>query len=87
MQYIRRKDYGYNTQEIELFKGVNGFGFSIAGGIGNQHIPGDNGIYITKIQEKGAAQTDSRLQVGQKLLAVKNLFVSMYSKYIIFTFL
>ena len=35
--------------EVELFKGSKGLGFTIAGGIGNQHIPGDNGIYVTKV--------------------------------------
>lgn len=48
-----------------------GLGFSIAGGIGNQHIPGDNSIYITKIIEGGAAQKDGRLQIGDRLLAVR----------------
>jgi disks large protein 1 len=46
-------------------------GFSIAGGIGNQHIPGDNGIYVTKIMEGGAAHVDGRLSIGDKLLNVK----------------
>lgn len=47
-----------------------GLGFSIAGGVGNQHIPGDNSIYVTKIIEGGAAQKDGRLQVGDRLLMV-----------------
>jgi len=47
-------------------------GFSIAGGIGNQHIPGDNGIFVTKIMDGGAAQVDGRILVGDKLVAVKN---------------
>lgn len=47
-----------------------GLGFSIAGGVGNQHIPGDNSIYVTKIIEGGAAHKDGRLQIGDKLLAV-----------------
>ncbi|XP_053212722.1 disks large homolog 1-like isoform X2 [Panonychus citri] len=66
----RRKDV-----VIELLKGDKGLGFSIAGGIGNQHIPGDNGIYVTKIMEYGAAHLDGRLQVGDRLIAVnsKNL--------------
>jgi len=59
--------------EIELTKGNKGLGFSIAGGSGNQHIPGDNGIYITKIMDGGAAQVDGRLQVGDKLVLVRNL--------------
>ena len=65
----------YQVVEIELIKGNKGLGFSIAGGIGNQHIPGDNGIYVTKIMDSGAAHLDGRLDVGDKLLAVneKNL--------------
>lgn len=58
--------------ELELLKGTKGLGFSIAGGIGNQHIPGDNGIYVTKIMDGGAAQADGRLCVGDKLVAVQN---------------
>ncbi|KAL7032042.1 hypothetical protein ACKWTF_007202 [Chironomus riparius] len=57
--------------ELELVKGDKGLGFSIAGGIGNQHIPGDNGIYVTKIMEGGAAHVDGRLSIGDKLLNVK----------------
>lgn len=48
----------------------SGLGFSIAGGVGNQHIPGDNSIYVTKIIEGGAAHKDGRLQIGDKILAV-----------------
>ncbi|CRL04553.1 CLUMA_CG017624, isoform B [Clunio marinus] len=59
------------TTEIDLIKGDRGLGFSIAGGIGNQHIPGDNGIYVTKIMEGGAAFVDGRLSIGDKLLNVK----------------
>lgn len=63
--------------EIELVKGGAGLGFSIAGGVGNQHIPGDNGIYVTKIMAGGAAHRDGRLRVGDKLLMVKNTSVSV----------
>uniref|UniRef100_A0A336KHY1 CSON010760 protein n=1 Tax=Culicoides sonorensis TaxID=179676 RepID=A0A336KHY1_CULSO len=58
--------------EIELVKGTKGLGFSIAGGIGNQHIPGDNGIYVTKVMEGGAAHADGRLAVGDKLCGVRH---------------
>lgn len=66
---------GSQVTEIELIRGNKGLGFSIAGGLGNQHIPGDNGIYVTKILEYGAAHVDGRLDVGDKLVAVngKNL--------------
>lgn len=49
-----------------------GLGFSIAGGVGNQHIPGDNSIYVTKIIDGGAAQKDCRLHVGDRLLMVSS---------------
>lgn len=67
--------------EIELVKGGSGLGFSIAGGLGNQHIPGDNGIYVTKIMAGGAAHRDGRLRVGDKLLMVKNTSVSCVRTY------
>ena len=47
-----------------------GLGFSIAGGMGNQHVPDDDGIYITKIIDGGAAQMDGRLKVGDKIVRV-----------------
>lgn len=74
-QYVRRRRHT-QLMEIELIKGNKGLGFSIAGGIGNQHIPGDNGIYVTKIMDGGAAQVDGRLVVGDKLVAVRNAVVS-----------
>ena len=51
-----------------------GLGFSIAGGKGNQHVPNDDGIYITKIIDGGAAQQDGRLQVGDKIVRVSDWF-------------
>ncbi|XP_068687248.1 disks large homolog 1-like isoform X1 [Montipora foliosa] len=60
------------TEEIVLTKGTKGLGFSIAGGKGNQHVPNDDGIYITKIIDGGAAQQDGRLQVGDKIVRVND---------------
>ncbi|XP_052455520.1 discs large homolog 1-like protein isoform X11 [Carassius gibelio] len=69
--YVRRKKaVTEKIMDLKLVKGPKGLGFSIAGGVGNQHIPGDNSIYITKIIEGGAAHKDGRLQIGDKLLAV-----------------
>ena len=75
LQSVRRRRQPRSPRivEIELCKGNKGLGFSIAGGSGNQHIPGDNGIYITKIMDGGAAQVDGRLAVGDKLILVRNL--------------
>ncbi|XP_043927091.1 disks large homolog 2 isoform X3 [Protopterus annectens] len=71
--YVRRRRPVLETViEIKLIKGPKGLGFSIAGGIGNQHIPGDNSIYVTKIIEGGAAQKDGRLEIGDRLLMVNN---------------
>uniref|UniRef100_A0A8D2ZRN8 Disks large-like 2 n=1 Tax=Scophthalmus maximus TaxID=52904 RepID=A0A8D2ZRN8_SCOMX len=71
--YVRRRRPMLETIiEIKLIKGPKGLGFSIAGGVGNQHIPSDNSIFVTKIIDGGAAQKDGRLQVGDRLLMVNN---------------
>ncbi|KAJ8266195.1 hypothetical protein GJAV_G00127580, partial [Gymnothorax javanicus] len=70
---LRRKPAAERVTEIKLIKGPKGLGFSIAGGVGNQHIPGDNSIYVTKIIEGGAAHRDGRLQIGDKILAVNSV--------------
>ncbi|KAJ8368312.1 hypothetical protein SKAU_G00083400 [Synaphobranchus kaupii] len=76
--YVRRRRPVLETvSEIKLIKGPKGLGFSIAGGVGNQHIPGDNSIYVTKIIDGGAAQKDGRLQVGDRLLMI-GLFSSSF---------
>ncbi|NXN87785.1 DLG1 protein, partial [Bombycilla garrulus] len=58
---------------LKYLIGLPSLGFSIAGGVGNQHIPGDNSIYVTKIIEGGAAHKDGKLQIGDKLLAVNSV--------------
>ncbi|XP_067890034.1 disks large homolog 2 isoform X2 [Heterodontus francisci] len=71
--YVRRRRPVLETiTEIKLIKGPKGLGFSIAGGVGNQHIPGDNSLYVTKIIDGGAAQRDGTLQIGDRLLMVNN---------------
>jgi len=75
---VKRKRQSNGSQvgdyiEVELTKGSKGLGFTIAGGIGNQHIPGENGIYVTKVMEGGAAYNDGRISVGDRLVCVKNL--------------
>lgn len=71
--YVKRlKAPVENIMTIELSKGNKGLGFSIAGGIGNQHIPGDDGIFVTKVIEGGAAEQDGRLAIGDRLIAVND---------------
>ncbi|XP_038051206.1 disks large homolog 1-like isoform X2 [Patiria miniata] len=68
----RRQRRTGDVIRIKLVKGTKGLGFSIAGGCGNQHVAGDNGIFVTKIIDGGAAQMDGNLQIGDKIIAVGN---------------
>ncbi|PAV58778.1 hypothetical protein WR25_10838 isoform E [Diploscapter pachys] len=70
---VRRLENRPGTQWIDLYKGAKGLGFSIAGGVGNEHVPGDTDIYVTKIIEGGAAEHDGRLRVDDKILAVDEI--------------
>uniref|UniRef100_A0A1I8G0E8 PDZ domain-containing protein n=1 Tax=Macrostomum lignano TaxID=282301 RepID=A0A1I8G0E8_9PLAT len=49
---------------------ARGLGFSIAGGTDNQHLPGDDSIFVTKVIDGGAAQHSGRIGFGDRLLAV-----------------
>ncbi|XP_064621695.1 synaptojanin-2-binding protein-like [Lineus longissimus] len=55
---------------VDLLKGDSGLGFNIRGGVDAQYIPGDNGIFITKIREKGAAASNGQLEEGDKILEI-----------------
>jgi len=71
--YVRRHKAPLESiVEIELVKGGKGLGFSIAGGIGSQHIPGDDGIFITRIIPGGTAEIEGQLAVGDRLIAVND---------------
>lgn len=90
-QHVKRRkkdafvepEKSYTVTEIELEKEDGGLGFTIAGGVGNVHLPGDSGVYVTKILEGGAAHKDSRMEVGDKLIAVKNTLVCINLKFFI----
>ena len=76
--YVKRKKSQFiNPNEelldVELFKGSKGLGFTIAGGIGNQHIPGDNGIYVTKV--KSFSRLKSSILKNFEFLRGKNCYV------------
>lgn len=47
-----------------------GLGFNIVGGVDQQYVVNDSGIYVSKIKGDGAAALDGRLQEGDKILAV-----------------
>ncbi|XP_051503342.1 synaptojanin-2-binding protein-like [Myxocyprinus asiaticus] len=56
--------------DISLKRGPAGLGFNIVGGVDQQYIMNDSGIYVAKIKENGAAAQDGRLQEGDKILAI-----------------
>ena len=56
--------------DVQLVKSKTGLGFSIAGGVGNEHREGDDGIFVTKIIMGGAAYANGQLHAGDKLLSV-----------------
>lgn len=53
------------------FLSRSGLGFNIVGGVDQQYIMNDSGIYVAKIKENGAAALDGRLKEGDKIIAVK----------------
>ncbi|KAL8617604.1 hypothetical protein ACOMHN_033150 [Nucella lapillus] len=57
-----------NTLTLE--RGDTGLGFNIRGGTDIPHVPGDSGIYVTRLKEEGAAFKDGRLKEGDKILEV-----------------
>ena len=56
--------------KVGMLTNLSGLGFSIAGGHGNQHVLGDDGIFITKIIPDGPAEEEGTLSVGDRILQV-----------------
>ncbi|XP_028827385.1 synaptojanin-2-binding protein [Denticeps clupeoides] len=56
--------------DIRLKRGPAGLGFNIVGGLDQQYVLNDSGIYVAKIKENGAAAQDGRLQEGDKILEI-----------------
>lgn len=57
-----------DIKTITLHRGTHGLGFNIRGGKDQPHLPDDNGIFVTKIRESGAAAQDGTLQEGDKII-------------------
>ncbi|XP_034713520.1 synaptojanin-2-binding protein [Etheostoma cragini] len=62
-----------NVVDITLKRGSAGLGFNIVGGVDQQYVVADSGIYVSKIKEDGAAALDGRLQEGDKILAINGI--------------
>ena len=56
--------------DITLVKNDRGLGFSIAGGRGNAHVVGDDGLFVTKIIPGGVAEMQGDLATGDRILEV-----------------
>ncbi|VDN07834.1 unnamed protein product [Thelazia callipaeda] len=61
---------------IKLRKDRDGLGFNIVGGIDSEHIPGDPGIFISRIRVGSAASRDRRLSVGDRIISVNGLLLN-----------
>ncbi|VDM42105.1 unnamed protein product [Toxocara canis] len=61
------------TTVIELFRGADGLGFNIVGGTDSEHIPGDSGIFVSRIKYEGAAYNDGRLKEGDRIISVNDV--------------
>ncbi|KAM6969245.1 deubiquitinase DESI2-like [Tautogolabrus adspersus] len=62
-----------DVMDIKLKRGPAGLGFNIVGGVDQQYVANDSGIYVSKIKEDGAAALDGRLQEGDKILAINGV--------------
>ncbi|VDO09589.1 unnamed protein product [Rodentolepis nana] len=57
--------------EVPLVRGTsNGFGFSIAGGVGSEFLEGDSGIFITQVIFMISVQNCTRLPILSALIAI-----------------
>ncbi|CAG5866765.1 synaptojanin-2-binding protein [Menidia menidia] len=63
-------DSPLNYVDIKLKRGPAGLGFNIVGGVDQLYVVNDNGIYVAKIKEDGAAAQDGRLEEGDKILMI-----------------
>ncbi|XP_037550580.1 synaptojanin-2-binding protein [Nematolebias whitei] len=62
-----------NFVDIKLKRGPAGLGFNIVGGVDQQHVRDDDGIFVSKIKEDGAAAVDGRLEEGDKILSINGV--------------
>lgn len=56
--------------DIKLKRGPAGLGFNIVGGVDQQYVVNDSGIYVSKIKEDGSAAEDGRLLEGDQILSI-----------------
>ncbi|XP_041827210.1 synaptojanin-2-binding protein [Melanotaenia boesemani] len=64
-----------NFVDIKLKRGPAGLGFNIVGGVDQQYVVNDSGIFVSKIKEDGAAAQDGRLEEGDKILMINGILL------------
>ena len=62
--------HAYNILTESTLLNTVGLGFSISGGKGTEHIPDDDGIFVTKIISGGAAAKEGTLTIGDRIIRV-----------------
>ncbi|GMR57150.1 hypothetical protein PMAYCL1PPCAC_27345, partial [Pristionchus mayeri] len=70
---IPQIDLPADVVTIVLTKDEGGFGFNVVGGSDSQHLPGDNGIFVSLVKEDGVAARDGQLKEGDKILSVNGV--------------
>uniref|UniRef100_A0A915IGS4 PDZ domain-containing protein n=1 Tax=Romanomermis culicivorax TaxID=13658 RepID=A0A915IGS4_ROMCU len=60
----------HKNRAYAILSNHGSFGFNIVGGSDNQHIPGDSGIFITKIRPDTAACRIKNLSEGDRIISV-----------------
>ncbi|KAI6228750.1 PDZ domain containing protein [Aphelenchoides fujianensis] len=62
------------TEEVTIVRSEkHGLGFNVVGGLGTQHLPGHNGIFVSKIRPESPAAESGRLNVGDRILRVNDI--------------
>uniref|UniRef100_H3BZE8 Synaptojanin-2-binding protein n=1 Tax=Tetraodon nigroviridis TaxID=99883 RepID=H3BZE8_TETNG len=77
-------DSSATVETIALKRGPTGLGFNIVGGVDQQYVENDSGIFVSKIKEDGAAALDGRLQEGDKILSINGILLKdRYHKHVV----
>jgi len=63
----------WEYEEITIERGINGLGFTVAGGTDNPHYKNDNNIYITRLIQDGPAYLDGRLKLEDIIVRVNDI--------------
>ena len=56
--------------QLTIVSSLSGLGFNVVGGNDQPYIPGDKGIFVSKIRKEGVAYEDGRLKEGDRILSV-----------------